>query len=265
MSYGLTPYDKKSYRDSKRRRRQALIADRTGKILPFGTVRRRIFIVICVVAVLAGLTVGGYFLYNAVFLQSTQNNSSQSEQTCDEELLTIVNKQNQLESDYVPKLSEFESNKINTLAYENLKKLTEDAESQWIELKITSAYVSYDEQDSLYNEKLSEFLSNPDYTEVRAQAATQKLVPPAGCSEAQTGLLISFDVSDNHASAYLRRKCVDYGFILRYPQDKEDKTKMAYNNSLYRYVGIDNAKKMRSYGMCLEEYVDYLEIQKNSY
>lgn len=264
MSYGLTPYDKKSYRDSKRRRKQALRAGRTGKILPFGTVRRRIFIIICVVLVLAGLAVGGYFLYDCMFSQSSDSTLSVSEQTSDEELLRIVNKQNQLESDYVPNLSEFESFKVNTLAYENLKMLTEDAKSQGIELKITSAYVSYDEQDTLYNEKLDEFLANPDYTEVRAQAATQKLVAPAGCSEAQTGLLIGFDVSDKRTVSFLERKCVDYGFILRYPQDKEDTTKMTYNNSLYRYVGTDNAKKMRSYGMCLEEYADYLEIQKNS-
>ena len=264
MSYGLTPYDKKRYRDSKRRRKQALKADRTGKILPFSTVRRRVFIYFFIGLILAIMIIGGGFLYNSFVLNTTESAVAQSEQSFDEELLIIVNKQNPLQNDYQPSLSEYKSYKVNTLAYENLKKLTESAESQGIELKITSAYVSYDEQDRIYNEKLAEFLENPDYTEVRAQAATQKIISPAGCSEAQTGLLIGFDISDNRASAFLERECVDYGFILRYPQDKEDTTKMTYNNALYRYVGIDNSKKMRSYGMCLEEYADYLKIQKNS-
>ena len=38
---------------------------------------------------------------------------------------------------------------------------------------------------------------------------------------------------------------------------------MSENETLYRYVGIDNAKKMRSYNMCLEEYSEYIVVQKN--
>ncbi len=264
MSYGLTPYDKKSYRESKRRRRQALRADKTGVILPFSTAKRRIIIAITVTAILAGVLTGGYFLYKGLQNENEQNSLTQTERNSDEQLLQVVNKQNPLDSDYVPKLKEYNSFKVNELAYENLEKLTDNAKQQGIELKIISAYVSYEEQEKLYNDKLNEFLSNPNYTEVRAQAATQKLIPQAGCGEAQTGLLIGFDTSDKHVSAFVERKCVDYGFILRYPKDKEDATHMTYNNSLYRYVGKDNAMKMRSYHMSLEEYVDYLEIQKNS-
>ena len=51
---------------------------------------------------------------------------------------------------------------------------------------------------------------------------------------------------------------------MRYPSDKEDITKISGNNYLYRYVGKDNAVKMRTYGMCLEEYNDYLLQQKNN-
>lgn len=264
MSYGLTPYDKKRYRESKRRRKQAIKADKTGKILPLGTVRRRVFICIDVGLILALFIIGGCFLYNCFVLNTTENSAVKSEQLLDQELLIIVNKQNQLESDYEPVLSEYNSYMVNTLAYENLVKLIKNAENQGIELKLTSAYIPYDEQNRMYNEKLAEFLKDSNYSEVRAQAAAQKIVPPAGCSEAQTGLLIGFDVSDSRVSGFLEREGVDYGYILRYPSDKEDVTRTTSNNSLYRYVGIDNAKKMRSYGMCLEEYADYLKIQKNS-
>ncbi len=263
MSYGLTPYDKKSYRESKRRRRQAFIADKTGKILPYSTAKRRIIVALLSTIILIGTVAGCYFLFSNMQNESHQSISLQEEQS-NEELLRIVNRQNPLEKDYVPELTDYDSFIVNRLVYENLERLTDESKQQGIELKITSAYISYEEQESLYNDKLDEFLANPDYTEVRAQAATQKLVPQAGCSEAQTGLLIGFDTSDKRVASFVERKCVDYGFILRYPEDKEDITRMTPNDSLYRYVGIENAMKLRSYDMSLEEYVEYLEIQKNS-
>ena len=122
---------------------------------------------------------------------------------------------------------------------------------------------SFGEQEKLYSEKLSEYLANPDYTEVRAQAAVQKHVPKGGCSEAQTGLLIGFVMTDEKTVAFIERECINYGFVQRYTKDKEDITKMSENETLYRYVGIDNAKKMRSFNMSLEEYSEYVSLQKN--
>ena len=46
---------------------------------------------------------------------------------------------------------------------------------------------------------------------------------------------------------------------LRYPEDKEDKTKIAYESWHWRYVGEENAKRMNELNMCLEEYVEYLQ------
>lgn len=261
MSYGFTPYDKKSYKDSKRRRKQALKAERTGKIEPLSTAKRRAIIIICILLAVAVLC-GGWFVYSRYFAKSDNESlSQQAEQSADEKLLMIINRQNPLDSSYVPELKDFQNVKVSNLVLDSLNEMCDKAEQEGIELKVISAYVSYDEQDTLYNEKLNELLANPDYTQVRAQAAAQKLVPPAGCSEAQTGLLLGFDVSDSQAMAFIERNCVNYGFIQRYPQDKEDLTHIAHSESLYRYVGKDNAIKMRSYHMCLEEYTEYLALQ----
>ena len=263
MSYGLTPYDKKRYRDSKRRRRQAAKAAKTGRILPFSTARRRLVIAIAVIILVAGLSVGGYFAYNA-FADNTQPKSAQQfEQEQSEELLRVVNSSNPLSADYVPKLTSCGDFKVNSFAENNLENFCNKAKESGVEINLVSAYVSFDEQEKLYNEKLSEFLANPDYTEVRAQAAAQKLVPKGGCSEAQTGLLIGFDMTDEKTSAFIERECINFGFVQRYTKDKEDITKMSENKTLFRYVGIDNAKKMRSFNMCLEEYSQYVTLQKN--
>lgn len=263
MSYGLIPYDKKRYRESKRRRRQAALAAKTGRILPFSTARRRIVIAIAVVVIVVGASIGGYFAYNAFADKAESKSAQQIEQEQSEELLCVVNSSNPLSADYVPKLTKCGDFKVNSLAENNLENFCNKAKESGVDIKLVSAYISFDEQEKLYNEKLSEFLANPDFTEVRAQAATQKLVPKGGCSEAQTGLLIGFDMTDEKISAFIERECINFGFVKRYPKEKEDVTKMSENKTLYRYVGIENAQKMRSFNMSLEEYSEYIVVQKN--
>lgn len=261
MSYGLTPYDKRSYKESKRRRKQALRADKTGKIMPFSTARQRLIAIVSIIVAVALLVVAGVYIYKICNKSEITENMIEESVVSQSELLLVVNRQNPLSKEYVPNLKDFRGSKVNTIAYESLEQLFEKAESEGIELKIKSAYISFEEQNILYNNKLNEFIKNPDYTLVRAQATAQKYVPQAGCSEAQTGLLIDFDLSDVNTKAFIERHCVNYGFILRYPQDKEDITHLNPSETLYRYVGKDNAIKMRSYGMCLEEYKEYLDLQ----
>lgn len=48
--------------------------------------------------------------------------------------------------------------------------------------------------------------------------------------------------------------CYDYGFILRYPEDKTDITGIDFEPWHYRYVGTEAAKIIQEKGICLEEY-----------
>lgn len=261
MSYGLTPYDKKNYKESKKRRKQALIADKTGRILPYGSTKRRVIIILCITVAVLCLVAVGFFVVTNFGLINTDSKSQSQQMQSNEQLLVIVNRQNVLEKDYVPELKNFGGVKVSALAYDNLNAMVSDAKEQGVELSLLSGYVSFDDQQKAYEQTLDTFLANPDYTQVRAQAAVQKIVPQGGQSEAQTGLLLGFDVTDKNVSAYLERNCVKFGFVLRYSQDKQDITSMSYNNSLYRYVGTDNAVKMRTYDMCLEQYAEYLSLQ----
>ena len=55
--------------------------------------------------------------------------------------------------------------------------------------------------------------------------------------------------------------CAEYGFILRYPKDKEDITGIIYEPWHYRYVGVEAAQEITEQGLCLEEYLDlYYEV-----
>lgn len=258
---GLSPNEQKRYRESKRRRRQALAAEQTGVIKPFKRSFKAPLIILCSIAAAALLACAAvYFIWGKA---PADKDRGAAENTADASLLLrVVNRQNPLDSGFVPQLADFDGFKVSALMVSDLTDFASTARGQGIELKLTSAYISYDEQQRLYENILSQFENDPSYTKVRAEAAAQRLVPQAGASEAQTGLLAAFDLSDVHTSAFVERQCVDYGFVLRYPEGKEDYTHMAADKTLYRYVGRETALKLRSYDMCLEEYIDFISYSE---
>lgn len=130
------------------------------------------------------------------------------------------------------------------------------------DLYIACAYRSYETQSGLYNNELN---SNPE--------SGTNLVAPPGYSDHQTGYVfdidrynateksgIAFDGTGN--DAWFLDNCANYGFIVRYPEDKVDITKYYYEPWHYRYVGIPHAIYMKQNNLCLEEYIE--KIKKNT-
>ena len=68
---------------------------------------------------------------------------------------------------------------------------------------------------------------------------------------------VSFE--DTKAFRWLQENAADYGFILRYPKDKQSITKIIYEPWHYRYVGVKHATAMNELDMCMEEYIEYLK------
>ena len=64
---------------------------------------------------------------------------------------------------------------------------------------------------------------------------------------------------DMPAQVWLMEHCQDYGFILRYPKDKEDITEIIYEPWHYRYVGKEHAAVIQGNGICLEEYLENMQ------
>lgn len=262
MSGSLTPYDKKAYRESKRRRRQAMKADKTGRIMPLSIVKRRIIIAISITAAILAAAVGGYFVFSYYTDKSDAEIQTVTELE-ENELLMIVSQSNPVDKSYVPPIESFEGFEVNALMLDSIEEMFDAAKSEGVNLKIINAYIPFDEQQKMYEEKLEEMLANPDYTQVRAESEAKRTVPKGGSSEFQTGLLVDFDISDIRVSEWLERNCVKYGFILRYPEGSEDVCNHSSSASIYRYVGKENAVNMRSYNMFLEEYKSYLDIRDN--
>ncbi len=261
MQNGLTPYDKKIYKESKRRRKQARRAEYTGRIKPIRKNKKTVTVVAVVITVLL-LSVAAVFLFVVPQFDKSGEDNISSQTDNNEQLLMVINRSSPVDSSYAPNLITCGNIDVNSLAYDELSAMLEDASESGVKLIMKKGYTSYDEQELLFSAKLSELMGSGKYSGVRAEAQAQKLVARADESEFQSGMLVEFDVSDRSAAAYLERNCVKFGFILRYPQDKEDSTGMIFNASVYRYVGRDNAANMRMLNMCLEEYVDYLYVQK---
>ena len=125
------------------------------------------------------------------------------------------------------------------------------------EVYLSSAYRSYDEQESLFKKKIEEYGSEEE---------AARIVLPPGTSEHQTGLCC--DITDIYRSPktpsvleetdtfkWLYAHCEEYGFILRYPADKEDITDIIYEPWHFRYVGKEAAKYIKENNLCLEEFL----------
>ena len=133
---------------------------------------------------------------------------------------------------------------------------------------IRSGYRSMADQQQVWESKLKD-LEAQGMTSEEAKAEAMNYVALPGTSEHQLGLALDI-VDDSYwkldekqestpVQKWLVENCWDYGFVLRYPADKTEITGVAYEPWHYRYVGREAAREMKEQGMCLEEYVVYLE------
>ncbi len=133
---------------------------------------------------------------------------------------------------------------------------------------ICSAYRTQATQTRLYNNKISR-LRAAGYSRETAVEEAGRWVAVPGTSEHQTGLALDIvsagyqgltrRQADTAEQKWLMEHCWEYGFILRYPEDKCDVTGIGYEPWHYRYVGREAAQAMRDSGQCLEEYLEALE------
>ena len=126
-----------------------------------------------------------------------------------------------------------------------------------------STYRSVKRQKEVYDASVQKYLKQGK-TQEEADKLTLEYINKPGGSDHNLGLAVDFNYVDNSFAKtseykWLLKNAENYGFILRYPEDKEDKTKIAYESWHWRYVGEENAKRMNELNMCLEEYVEYLQ------
>lgn len=140
------------------------------------------------------------------------------------------------------------------------------AKKDGINLTVNSAYRTIEYQQFNFDRSVQQRV-NDGMTYEEAVADTEKEVAIPGKSEHNAGLAadifsdeyVSFDddgFKNTKAYTWLMENAADYGFILRYPEDKEAETGIIYEPWHYRFVGVYYAHKVKDSGLCLEEYFD---------
>ena len=188
-------------------------------------------------------------------------------------LMVLVNHTNKMPDDYTFDTKECGSatavNKtLQTVACDAFLSMQKAAAADGVTVWMQSGYRSVKYQTSLYERKTKYYLDK-GYDNATAKEKAAAVVNPPGYSEHNCGLAADLNSPEHtgldegfEKTAAFRWLCEhagDYGFILRYPKDAEDKTEIIYEPWHWRYVGVENAAKINASGLCFEDYIETLQ------
>lgn len=182
--------------------------------------------------------------------------------------ILLVNKENKLPENYEVELVTLEDgvHQAAKVAYEPLCNMLRAGRREGLVFEICSAYRSVERQQQLFDEDVNALIQS-GYSYSRAYEEVSKETMPPGYSEHATGLafdIVSYEYQmldekqqNTAENKWLREHCAEYGFILRYPKEKEDITNISYESWHFRYVGVEAAKYIMNNHLTLEEYLSH--------
>ncbi len=179
--------------------------------------------------------------------------------------LTLVNRWNPLSKNYSFSATQLSNgHSVDSRCYEDLQAMMNACRGAGLSPVICSSYRPYEKQEELFLNKV-ERLKAQGYSEQTAETEAGKEIALPGTSEHQLGLALDIVDINNQildssqeqtdVQKWLMAHSWEYGFILRYPNDKSDITGIIYEPWHYRYVGKEAAKEIYEQGICLEEYL----------
>lgn len=187
----------------------------------------------------------------------------------DATFLTLINKENQLAEGYT-----FEHHTLNCgldideRCYQDFLNMSNDMNAQGMYYGVISAYRSRDTQQQIITDCVQEYMAQ-GMTEEEAYNKTYETIEMVGSSEHETGLaldlvpqgisVLTLDLANDPMMQWLASNSYKYGFILRYPSDKEAITGISYEPWHFRYVGIDAATFMYNNNLTLEEFYSLMQ------
>jgi D-alanyl-D-alanine carboxypeptidase len=197
-------------------------------------------------------------------LSKKTTRESSTSATCND-LGVLVDRSHTLPSEYVPRDlvplqdyggSALGSGMLRKGAAEHLGRLVKGAAAAGEDLEVASAYRSYEEQRRSHERSMRVF---------GAEAGRMSATP--GHSQHQLGTAVDFtnaaaghEVTENfgRTSAYrwLERNAWEYGFVLAYPRGKEGQTGYRWEPWHYRFVGVEDAKRLEERNLGLQEYLE---------
>ncbi|MDR2524738.1 MAG: M15 family metallopeptidase [Oscillospiraceae bacterium] len=184
--------------------------------------------------------------------------------------LLLVNRKYALPTGYAPETAVclpgvYEENRaLDARAAQQYRKMYYAALEDGAELIPYSGYRRTSTQKSNFERKIEEYRVKGYGSAEAVAAAAQSILPP-GCSEHEAGLAMDIaapgawgtrvDFANTKEYRWLMAHGAEYGFILRYPKDKQEITEITYEPWHWRYVGKAAAQEIMAQGICLEEYL----------
>ncbi len=234
-----------------------------------GTHVKRRVLVFCLL--LAMLLSGAYFLKTAISIQpdrqlQAEHGTTKTKKEVDWRL-QLVNEENPLPEGFSVETCPISQSgqAFDKRAAQNLERMLADGKKQGMSFVVCSSYRSIDKQKTLFKNQVQK-QKRKGLSEEEAYKEAKTVVALPGTSEHNYGLAAdivakSYQMLDDKQAQtkeakWLKENCAKYGFILRYPLDKKDKTGIIFEPWHYRYVGEDAAKEIMRRGICLEEYLE---------
>ena len=202
-------------------------------------------------------------------LESEIKKDENSKADRNDPLLILINRNHPVPEDITYKLVKItDYHYIDERAFDDLQSMLKDGKKAGYDLLVCSSWRSRALQEKLYANKLDEYLSY-GYSKSQSEELAAFWVALPGTSEHEIGLAVDIvsernqrldhGQADTEEQQWLMQHCHEYGFILRYPEDKQDITMIGYEPWHYRYVGKETAKEIMEQGVCLEEYLGETE------
>lgn len=164
-------------------------------------------------------------------------------------VLMLVNRLHPLPKDYEALLEDYNGARMHPLMVDPYVSLRDRVEALTdVRIYVSSDYRTKEEQEEILAE------------------SPEGIAAGVGCSEHEAGLALDVYAPYYAGESFLRspagrsvnRICSDYGFIIRYPRDKEEVTGISYEPWHLRYVGAPHAALMTEARLTLEEYIEAL-------
>lgn len=207
-----------------------------------------------------------YLIYNYInqdniFIEDKSANIIKyNEANCKkDDCLILINESNVLDNEVTnEELMEINNGEfINKLIYEDLQQMFDVARSENIYPTVKSGYRSKKDQEELYLQYYNSYRED-GFNKEEAIIQTEYIVAKPNTSEHQLGISVDIvgETSTNkEVYDWLNDNAYKYGFILRYPINKEEVTGLNYEPWHYRYVGKEHSLAMYNNNLCLEEYI----------
>ena len=199
--------------------------------------------------------------------------------------LILVNPTHTLPEGYKPETKELAGGIYDTAVYnyyqyfcderifDELTDMLEACTDAGFHPLVASGYREHETQQMLFNDNIAG-LEMQGMSREEAEKETKKVVAVPGTSEHELGLALDIACEENTelnetqmdtpTQKWLMENSWQYGFIIRYPTDKTRETGIIFEPWHYRYVGKESARYIHEHGLCLEEYLELLNLREKA-